>query len=138
MMYLIALAITTYGIVKWKQHNVKRALNLPKRAPHYMDDAYQSAKKVGTFLRYRRYVTGVDLGKQSDATGIPANVLNKIGSGECMEIVYLMRMAHHLGCEVIIREVAAHDTENHERFIELVSRLNDNRMYNRDALPGSV
>ena len=126
----LSLILISSGVIKWKRYNIHRALNIPKQAPHYLDDAYKSAKEVGLFLNKRKLVTGVDLCEKEIGKGVPYTKLSGIMNGRSMDLVYLMYIAHNLGCEVIIRQVSEENMEDNERFIQLVSRLNDNQRYN--------
>lgn len=129
-----ATAILLAGliVVKYRKYNVQRALNMPKKSPHYPDSAMKSARAIGDFLFERAQAAGVHFIASRDETGISVSNLRKLSDGKDYGVINLIRMAHYLGCEVVIRQKGTQDTEDPEmtaeRYAEFISKLEDEEL----------
>lgn len=99
-------------VVKYRKYNIHRALALPKNPPRYPDSAMKSAREIGNFLFERADVCGVYFMTADKDTGVSYEALRDISDGKDTHIVNFIRMAHFLGCEVVIRQIGTSDTEN--------------------------
>ncbi len=99
-------------VVKYRKYNIHRALALPKNPPRYPDSAMKSAREIGNFLFERADVCGVYFMTADKDTGVSYEALRDILDGKDTHIVNFIRMAHFLGCEVVIRQIGTSDTEN--------------------------
>lgn len=116
-------------VVRYRKYNVHRALNLPKNPPIYSDDAIRSAKAIGQFLSERAKVCGLYFLSADKDTGVSWQALWDMRGGKDYHIINFIRMAHYLGCEVIVRQTGTKDTEDSEmtpeKFAEIISRLKE-------------
>lgn len=116
-------------VVRYRKYNVHRALNLPKNPPIYSDDAIRSAKAIGQFLSERAKVCGLYFLSVDKDIGVSWQALWDMSGGKDYHIINFIRMAHYLGCEVIVRQTGTKDTEDPEmtpeKFAEIISRLKE-------------
>ena len=121
-------------VVRYRKYNVHRALNLPKNPPIYSDDAIRSAKAIGQFLSERAKVCGLYFLSADKDTGVSWQALWDMRGGKDYHIINFIRMAHYLGCEVIVRQTGTKDTEDPEmtpeKFAEIISRLEETEKKN--------
>lgn len=119
-------------VVKYRKYNVQRALQMPKNPPHYPDSAIRSAREIGDFLFERAQAAGVYFISSNDKTGISVDNLRRLSDGKDYGVINLIRMAHYLGCEVVIRQKGTQDTEDPEmtagRYAEFISKLEDEEL----------
>lgn len=115
-LFIIVCTLLFIGvlIVKYRKYNIHRALNLPKNPPRYPDSAMKSARAIGIFLFNRAKICGVNFMTADKNTGVSYEALRDISRGKDTHIVNLLRMAHYLGCEVVIRQIGTTDTEDPE------------------------
>ncbi len=99
-------------VVKFRKYNVQRALQMPKNPPHYPDSAIKSAREIGDFLFERAKAAGVHFIASRDKTGISVTNLHNLSEGKDYGVINLIRMAHYLGCEIIVRQTGTQDTED--------------------------
>lgn len=99
-------------VVKYRKYNVQRALQMPKNPPHYPDSAIKSARKIGDFLFERAQAAGVHFIASTDKTGISVTNLRNLSDGKDYGVINLIRMAHYLGCEIVVRQTGTQDTED--------------------------
>lgn len=99
-------------VVKFRKYNVQRALQMPKNPPHYPDSAIKSAREIGDFLFERAKAAGVHFIASIDKTGISVTNLHNLSEGKDYGVINLIRMAHYLGCEIIVRQTGTQDTED--------------------------
>lgn len=99
-------------VVKYRKYNVQRALQMPKNPPQYPDSAIKCAQAIGTFLFERAQAAGVYYISSREKTGISVDNLRRLTDGKDYGVINLIRMAHYLGCEVVIRQVGTQDTED--------------------------
>ena len=99
-------------VVKYRKYNIQRALQMPKNPPHYPDSAIKSAREIGDFLFERAQFAGVHFIASGDKTGISVTNLRNLSDGKDYGVINLIRMAHYLGCEVVVRQIGTHDTED--------------------------
>lgn len=99
-------------VVKYRKYNVRRALQMPKNPPRYPDSAIRSAREIGDFLFERAQAAGVYFISSNDKTGISVDNLRRLSDGKDYGVINLIRMAHYLGCEVVIRQTGTQDTED--------------------------
>lgn len=106
---ILAVFITCY-----RHYDKRKALTLPKEAPCHTDDSLKSAKAIGTFLHERAELAGISFEpERSEYTSKEFFILksiykketNAIYNGKAAGVVVLCRMAHQLGCNVIVREI---------------------------------
>lgn len=102
----IFLLLIAVFIWQYRKFNKQKALNLPKEAPRYNDDSIKSAKAIGHFLKERSSLAGVTF--KPELTNVNFEKSLEIYSGSAVGVIALCRVAHRLGCEVVVREI----TEN--------------------------
>lgn len=107
-----ALFLAGVIVVKYRKYNVQRALQMPKNPPHYPDSAIKSAREIGDFLFERAQFAGVHFIASRDKTGISVTNLRNLSDGKDYGVINLIRMAHYLECEVVVRQIGTHDTED--------------------------
>lgn len=107
-----ALLFAGVLVVKYRKYNIHRALALPKNPPRYPDSAMKSAREIGDFLFERADVCGVYFMTADKDTGVSYEAIRDIADGKDTHIVNFLRMAHFLGCEVVIRQIGTSDTED--------------------------
>jgi hypothetical protein len=116
-------------VVKYRKYNIHRALALPKNPPRYPDSAMRSAREIGKFLFERADVCGVYFMTADKDTGVSYEALRDISDGKDTHIVNFIRMAHFLGCEVVIRQIGTSDTENPDTtpqvYAELIANIEE-------------
>ena len=114
-------------VVKYRKYNIHRALALPKNPPRYPDSAMKSAREIGDFLFERADVCGVYFMTADKDTGVSYEAIRDIADGEDTHIVNFLRMAHFLGCEVVIRQIGTSDTEDSattpQVYAEMIARI---------------
>lgn len=109
---ICVLLFAGYLVVRYRRYNIHRALNLPKNPPRYPDSAMKSAKEIGKFLFTRAEICGVRFMTADKDTGVSYEAIRDISRGKDTHIVNFLRMAHFLGCEVVIRQIGTTDTED--------------------------
>lgn len=104
---IVFLAVVVWAIIKYLYLPLdeKKALNLPKEAERYADDSVKSAEAIGKFLKERAKVSGIGP-YSSDEFSPPRTGL--IYTGRAAGVVSLIREAHSVGCEVVVREWTGH------------------------------
>ena len=107
-----ALLFAGVLVVKYRKYNIHKALALPKNPPRYPDSAMKSAREIGDFLFERADVCGVYFMTADKDTGVSYEAIRDIADGKDTHIVNFLRMAHLLGCEVVIRQIGTSDTED--------------------------
>ena len=116
-------------VVKYRKYNIHRALALPKNPPRYPDSAMKSAREIGDFLFERADVCGVYFMTADKDTGVSYEAIRDIAGGEDTHIVNFLRMAHFLGCEVVIRQIGTSDTEDSattpQVYAEMIARIEE-------------
>lgn len=116
-------------VVKYRKYNIHRALALPKNPPRYPDSAMKSAREIGDFLFERADVCGVYFMTADKDTGVSYEAIRDIADGEDTHIVNFLRMAHFLGCEVVIRQIGTSDTEDSattpQVYAEMIARIEE-------------
>lgn len=119
-------------VVKYRKYNVQRALQMPKNPPHYPDSAIKSAREIGDFLFERAQAAGVYFISSNDKTGISVDNLRRLSDGKDYGVINLIRMAHYLGCEVVIRQTGTQDTEDPattpQVFAEYITNLEEEEL----------
>lgn len=118
-------------VVKYRKYNIHRALALPKNPPRYPDSAMKSAREIGDFLFERADVCGVYFMTADKDTGVSYEAIRDIADGKDTHIVNFLRMAHFLGCEVVIRQIGTSDTEDSattpQVYAEMIARIEEER-----------
>ena len=103
-------------VVKYRKYNVQRALQMPKNPPHYPDSAIKSARK----------------------TGISVINLRNLSDGKDYGVINLIRMAHYLGCEIVVRQTGTQDTEDPattaQVFAEYITNLEEEEVRRRGLI----
>lgn len=116
-------------VVKYRKYNIHRALALPKNPPRYPDSAMKSAREIGDFLFERADVCGVYFMTADKDTGVSYEAIRDIADGKDTHIVNFLRMAHFLGCEVVIRQIGTSDTEDPattpQVYSEMIARIEE-------------
>lgn len=116
-------------VVKYRKYNIHRALALPKNPPRYPDSAMKSARGIGDFLFERADVCGVYFMTADKDTGVSYEAIRDIADGKDTHIVNFLRMAHFLGCEVVIRQIGTSDTEDSattpQVYAEMIARIEE-------------
>lgn len=116
-------------VVKYRKYNIHRALALPKNPPRYPDSAMKSAREIGDFLFERADVCGVYFMTADKDTGVSYEAIRDIADGTDTHIVNFLRMAHFLGCEVVIRQIGTSDTEDSattpQVYAEMIARIEE-------------
>ena len=129
---IVVILFAGVVVVKYRKYNVQKALNMPKSSPHYPDSAIKSAKAIGSFLFERAQAAGVYFICSDAKTGITTENIRRISDGKDYGVINLIRMAHYLGCEVVIRHKGTQDTEDPEmtaeRYAEFISVLQDEEL----------
>ena len=124
-----ALLFAGVLVVKYRKYNIHRALALPKNPPRYPDSAMKSAREIGDFLFERADVCGVYFMTADKDTGVSYEAIRDIADGKDTHIVNFLRMAHLLGCEVVIRQIGTSDTEDAattpQVYAEMVARIEE-------------
>ena len=119
-------------VVKYRKYNVQRALRMPKNPPHYPDSAIRSAREIGDFLFERAQAAGVYFISSNDKTGISVDNLHRLSNGKDYGVINLIRMAHYLGCEVVIRQTGMQDTEGPattpQAFAEYITKIEEEEL----------
>lgn len=130
-LFLIILlaVIAAVTIIQHRKYNVQRALKLPKHPPRYNDNAIKEAKAIGIFLHERAKACGVYILDAPEKTGVHSRDVWDILHGEERGTVTFIRLCHHLGCEVIVRQQGTDDTEGNENppaaMAEYLSKLDE-------------
>lgn len=128
LIFLLAV-IAAVTIIQYRKYNVQRALKLPKHPPRYNDNAIKEAKAIGIFLHERAKACGVYILDAPGKTGIYYRDVWDILHGEERGTVTFIRLCHHLGCEVIVRQQGTDDTEGNENppaaMAEYLSKLDE-------------
>lgn len=128
LVFLLAI-IAAVTIIQYRKYNVQRALKLPKHPPRYNDNAIKEAKAIGIFLHERAKACGVYILDAPEKTGIYYRDVWDILHGEERGTVTFIRLCHHLGCEVIVRQQGTEDTEGNENppeaMAEYLSKLDE-------------
>lgn len=116
-------------VVKYRKYNIHRVLALPKNPPRYPDSAMKSAREIGDFLFERADVCGVYFMTADKDTGVSYEAIRDIADGKDTHIVNFLRMAHFLGCEVVIRQIGTSDTEDSattpQVYAEMIARIEE-------------
>lgn len=116
-------------VVKYRKYNIHKALALPKNPPRYPDSAMKSAREIGDFLFERADVCGVYFMTADKDTGVSYEAIRDIADGKDTHIVNFLRMAHFLGCEVVIRQIGTSDTEDPattpQVYAEMIARIEE-------------
>lgn len=116
-------------VVKYRKYNIHRALALPKNPPRYPDSAMKSAREIGNFLFERADVCGVYFMTADKDTGVSYEAIRDISDGKDTHIINFLRMAHFLGCEVVIRQIGTSDTEDPattpQVYAEMIARIEE-------------
>lgn len=124
-----ALLFAGVLVVKYRKYNIHRALALPKNPPRYPDSAMKSAREIGDFLFERADVCGVYFMTADKDTGVSYEAIRGIANGKDTHIVNFLRMAHFLGCEVVIRQIGTSDTEDSattpQVYAEMIARIEE-------------
>lgn len=124
-----ALLFAGVLVVKYRKYNIHRALALPKNPPRYPDSAMKSAREIGDFLFERADVCGVYFMTADKDTGVSYEAIRDIADGKDTHIVNFLRMAHFLGCEVVIRQIGTSDTEDPattpQVYAEMIARIEE-------------
>lgn len=119
-------------IVKYRKYNVQKALHMPKNPPHYPDSAIKSARAIGDFLFERAQAAGVYFICSDAKTGVTAENIRKISDGKDYGVINLIRMAHYLGCEIVVRQMGTQDTEDPattpQVFAEYIANLEEEEL----------
>lgn len=112
MEWYLLYSIVFFGIVVWfiikelyLPLDEKKALNLPKEAERYADDSVKSAEAIGKFLEERAKVSGIT---PYSSSKFPPQSTGLIYAGRAAGVVSLIREAHSVGCEVVVREWTGH------------------------------
>ena len=125
-------------VVKYRKYNVQRALQMPKNPPHYPDSAIKSARKIGDFLFERAKAAGVHFIASTDKTGISVINLRNLSDGKDYGVINLIRMAHYLGCEIVVRQAGTQDTEDPattaQVFAEYITNLEEEEVRRRGLI----
>lgn len=125
-------------VVKYRKYNVQRALQMPKNPPHYPDSAIKSARKIGDFLFERAQAAGVHFIASTDKTGISVINLRNLSDGKDYGVINLIRMAHYLGCEIVVRQTGTQDTEDPattaQVFAEYITNLEEEEVRRRGLI----
>lgn len=126
---IVFFAIVVWAIIKYLYLPLdeKKALNLPKEAKRYADDSVKSAEAIGKFLKERANVSGIDpyLGNEiPPRTGL-------IYTGRAAGVVSLIREAHSVGCEVVVREWTGHGFDDMKTEEEKKAEAEKRRMEDR-------
>ncbi len=125
-------------VVKYRKYNVQRALQMPKNPPHYPDSAIKSARKIGDFLFERAKAAGVHFIASTDKTGISVINLRNLSDGKDYGVINLIRMAHYLGCEIVVRQTGTQDTEDPattaQVFAEYITNLEEEEVRRRGLI----
>lgn len=128
LIVLLAI-IAAVIIIEYRKYNVQRALKLPKCPPQCNDNAIKEAKAIGAFLHERAKACGVYILDAPEKTGACYRDVWDIMHGEERGTVTFIRLCHHLGCEIIVRQQGTEDTEGEENspeaMAEYLSKLDE-------------
>lgn len=126
---ICTLLFAGYLVVRYRRYNIHRALKLPKHPPVYPDSAMKSAQAIGDFLFDRAQICGVYFMTADKDTGVSYEAIRDISRGKDTHIVNFIRMAHYLGCEVVVRQTGTSDTEGPattpQVYAEMISRIEE-------------
>lgn len=126
---IVLLLFAGVFVIQCRKYRISRALKLPKHPPRYNDNAIKEAKAIGIFLHERAKACGVYILDAPEKTGIYYRDVWDILHGEERGTVTFIRLCHHLGCEVIIRQQGTEDTEGNENppaaMAEYLSKLDE-------------
>lgn len=109
----------------YRKFDKQKAMALSKEALHYVDDSVKSAEEIGKFLKERAEICNISFSSNI----ISSADVNEIYRGRAAGVVALIRMAHRLGYELVVREciepsgedlnaVIESDEEKKKRFID--------------------
>lgn len=125
-------------VVKYRKYNVQRALRMPKNPPHYPDSAMKSARAIGDFLFERAQAAGVYFISSNDKTGISVDNLRRLSDGKDYGVINLIRMAHYLGCEIVVRQTGMQDTEDPattpQAFAEYITKIEEEELRRHELI----
>ena len=89
----------------------------------------KSAREIGLFLFNRAKICGVHFMTADKDTGVSYEAIRDISRGKDTHIVNFLRMAHYLGCEVVVRQTGTSDTEDPattpQVYAEMISRIEE-------------
>lgn len=94
---IVCLVILIY---LYRKFDKQKAMALPKEARRYANDSVKSAEEIGKFLKERAKICNISF--SSDI--ISSTDANEIYRGRAAGVVALIRMAHRLGYELVVRE----------------------------------
>lgn len=94
---VVCLAVLIY---LYRKFDKQKAMVLPKEALHYADDSVKSAEEIGKFLKERAEICNISFCSKI----ISSADANEIYRGRAAGVVALIRMAHRLGYELVVRE----------------------------------
>lgn len=97
-------------VIKLREANIHKALNMPKRTTHFIDSSDQ-ASDIGRFLYNRALFNGISLAQASSQCGIDCQDYYRISTGKEPGVLQLIRMCHLAGCEIVIRQIGTSDIE---------------------------
>lgn len=84
----------------YRKFDKQKAMALSKEALHYVDDSVKSAEEIGKFLKERAEICNISFSSNI----ISSADVNEIYRGRAAGVVALIRMAHRLGYELVVRE----------------------------------
>lgn len=108
-------------VIKIRKYSVQKALKLPEKTDGVIGNSFRSARQIGQFLMKRADTCGIYL--MSSNTGVSADELDRIVQGKDLGIIGLVRLAHLLGCELVIRQVGTGDIEDPENTPDAYKQL---------------
>ena len=130
---LMLLAVFVWQYMKFDK---KKALTMPKEALRHNDDSIKSAKAIGQYLNERADIAAVTF--KPELTNVSSEKSLEIYAGSAVGGIALCRVAHRLGCEVVVREITEHgldemkseeelqaEKESCEREARINKKLND-------------
>ena len=94
---VVCLAVLIY---LYRKFDKQKAMALSKEALHYVDDSVKSAEEIGKFLKERAEICNISFSSNI----ISSADVNEIYRGRAAGVVALIRMAHRLGYELVVRE----------------------------------
>ena len=108
---IIVLCVLCFfiGRISIKKDVYERKIKVPTSCDPE-PDCVQAAKDIGRFIMARSHPLGMRL----SSCGVSDNVYGNIIGGKSYELIEFLRICHHIGCEVVIRQIDTQDIESPE------------------------
>ena len=92
-----------FGYGRWRYKKAAELHACTKVPPE--NDARESAKKIGSFLRKRSWVCDMRHCSNGSVAGYNTFLAESIFDGHEQTVMQFIRLCHALGCEVVVRQV---------------------------------